>query len=81
MYLSCFTYSSTYYNFSVKEDCSVGGLPFPEDFKAEVDQIKLDGNCDFGNSGELGNIREIKLNDLTNDQKSTIHVVNGRHIS
>jgi len=33
----------------VKEDCSVGGLPFPEDFKAEVDQIKLDGSCDFGN--------------------------------
>ena len=64
MYLFCFTYSSTlevtYILFSVKEDCSVGGLPFPEDFKAEVDQIKLDGNCDFGNSGELANIREIE---------------------
>ena len=32
--------------FSVKqEDC---GLNFPDDFKTEVDQLKLDGNCDFG---------------------------------
>ena len=31
---------------SVKqEDC---GLNFPDDFKTEVDQLKLDGNCDFG---------------------------------
>ena len=32
--------------FSVKqEDCALG---FPDDFKTEVDQLKLDGNCDFG---------------------------------
>ena len=24
------------------------GLNFPDDFKAEVGDIKLDGNCDFG---------------------------------
>ena len=32
--------------FSVKqEDC---GLDFPSDFKADVADLKLDGNCDFG---------------------------------
>ena len=32
-----------------QEDC---GLTFPDDFKAEVGDLKLDGNCDFG-GGEL----------------------------
>ena len=37
--------------FSVKQgDC--GLTDFPDDFKAEVGDLKLDGNCDFG-GGEL----------------------------
>ena len=32
-----------------QEDCD---LNFPDDFKAEVGDLKLDGNCDFG-GGEL----------------------------
>lgn len=31
-----------------QEDC----LNFPDDFKADVGDLKLDGNCDFG-GGEL----------------------------
>ena len=35
-----------FFLFSVKkEDC---GLNFPDDFKAEVGDLKFDPNCDFG---------------------------------
>ena len=48
--LFCIIYTKLFhvifFLFSVKkEDC---GLNFPDDFKAEVGDLKFDPNCDFG---------------------------------